>query len=112
MPTTKPYSWCLSLSGCFDGLQKKKSPESEGFINFMNYFINSTFWGSTGKQPQGCKSPVAADEEVRGCCGGDSRIQRLCAPSARGLRFVSHMLKASQQWEARPWKCPANMSLQ
>lgn len=52
--------------------RRKKSPESEGFINFMNYFINSTFWGSTGKQPQGCKSPVAADEEVRGCCGGDS----------------------------------------
>lgn len=89
-----------------------RSPESECFINFINYFINFTFWGSIGKQPQGCKSPVAADEEACGCHSAVSRIQRLCGLSTRGLRFVSHMFNMSQEWEAGPWKCPANMSLQ
>lgn len=92
-------------------VKRDKSPESEGFIHFINDFINSTFWGSIRQQPRGCKSPVAADEEARGCRGGDSRTQRLCGPSARGLSFGACVLNASQEWEAGPWKCPVNMSL-
>lgn len=41
--------------------------------------IFSTFLVSIGMQPQGCKSPVAADEEVHEC------------PKSRGSVFLVYM---------------------
>jgi len=112
LPRKKPYSWCLSRSGCFDGLKEEKVQKVRALLISLIILLIFAFLESVGKQSRGWKSPVAAAGEARGCLGGESRSQRLCAPSAHGLCFASHVLNASQEWEAGPWKCPANMSLQ
>lgn len=83
LPAHKETIFLAPIPGLMDLRRRKIAQKLECFINCINYFLTSTFLRSMGKQPQGRKSPVAADEEVHECHG--------MIPKSRGSVFLLHM---------------------